>query len=35
MVRFNSTTSRFEGYNGTSWINIDIPDDWGSVADTP
>ena len=35
MVRFNSTTSRFEGYNGSSWINIDVPDDWGSVADTP
>ena len=35
MVRFNSTTSRFEGYNGSNWINIDIPDDWGSVADTP
>ena len=35
MVRFNSTTSRFEGYNGSEWINIDIPDDWGSVAETP
>jgi len=35
MVRFNSTTSRFEGYNGSEWINIDIPDDWGSVGDTP
>lgn len=31
MVRFNSTTSRFEGYNGSEWINIDIPDDWGSI----
>ena len=27
-VRFNSETSRFEGYNGSEWINIDIPDDW-------
>ena len=35
MVRFNSETSRFEGYNGSEWINIDIPDDWGSVTDTP
>lgn len=35
MVRFNSETSRFEGYNGTEWINIDIPDDWGSVTETP
>ena len=35
MVRFNSTTSRFEGYNGSEWINIDIPDDWGSVTETP
>jgi hypothetical protein len=35
MVRFNSETTRFEGYNGTQWINIDIPDDWGSVAETP
>ena len=35
MVRFNSETSRFEGYNGSEWINIDIPDDWGSVAETP
>ena len=31
MVRFNSETKRFEGYNGTEWINIDIPDDWGSI----
>ena len=35
MVRFNSETSRFEGYNGSEWINIDIPDDWGSVTETP
>lgn len=35
MVRFNSTTSRFEGYNGSEWINIDIPDDWGLVTETP
>ena len=35
MVRFNSDTSRFEGYNGSEWINIDIPDDWGSVTETP
>ena len=34
MVRFNSETSRFEGYNGSEWINIDIPDDWGSVTET-
>lgn len=31
MVRFNSETKRFEGYNGTDWVNIDIVDDWGSV----
>ena len=31
MVRFNSETKRFEGYNGSEWINIDIPDDWGSL----
>ena len=24
MVRFNSTTSRFEGYNGSEWINMII-----------
>lgn len=35
MVRFNSDTKRFEGYNGTEWINIDIPDDWGSINETP
>lgn len=35
MVRFNSETSRFEGYNGSEWINIDIPDDWGGVDETP
>ena len=23
MMRFNSTTTRFEGYNGTAWVNID------------
>lgn len=34
MVRFNSQTKRFEGYNGSEWINIDIPDDWGSVAES-
>ena len=22
-IRFNSTTSRFEGYNGSAWVNID------------
>lgn len=32
MVRFNSENTRFEGHNGTSWINIDIPDDWGSIS---
>lgn len=33
MVRFNSDTKRFEGHNGTGWINIDIPDDWGMVTE--
>jgi hypothetical protein len=23
MIRFNSTTTRFEGYNGSAWVNID------------
>jgi len=23
MIRFNSDTSRFEGYNGTAWVPID------------
>jgi len=32
MVRFNSETKRFEGYNGTEWLNIDIVDDWGSIS---
>ena len=31
MVRFNSETKRFEGYNGTEWLNIDIVDDWGTL----
>ena len=22
-IRFNSTTTRFEGYNGSAWVNID------------
>ena len=22
MIRFNSTTSKFEGYDGTSWIDL-------------
>ena len=34
MVRFNSDTSRFEGYNGDEWLNIDIVDDWGSISGT-
>ena len=31
MVRFNSETKRFEGYNGTEWLNIDIVDNWGTL----
>lgn len=31
MVRFNSETSRFEGYNGDDWLNIDIVDNWGTL----
>jgi hypothetical protein len=30
-IRFNSTVSRFEGYDGSSWIYIDIPADLGST----
>lgn len=31
MVRFNSDTTKFEGYNGTDWINL-VEENWGSLT---
>lgn len=31
MMWFNTTTKKFEGYDGTSWI-VFSPEDWGSIA---
>ena len=31
MVRFNSDTTKFEGYNGTDWINL-VEENWGSLS---
>lgn len=31
MMFFNSTTKKFEGYDGTNWI-VFSPDDWGSIS---
>jgi hypothetical protein len=30
-IRFNSTVSRFEGYDGSAWLYIDIPADLGDT----
>ena len=30
-IRFNSTVSRFEGYDGSAWLYIDIPADLGDA----
>ena len=31
MIRYNSTVSRFEGYDGSNWLYIDIPADLGDA----
>lgn len=31
MMWFNTTTKKFEGYDGTSWI-VFSPEDWGSIS---
>jgi len=31
MIRYNSTVSRFEGYDGSNWIYIDIPENLGGT----
>ena len=31
MVRFNTDTTKFEGYNGTDWINL-VEENWGSLS---
>lgn len=32
MFRFNSTTTDFEGYDGTSWVTVTAPDIWNTIA---
>ena len=31
MIRFNTTTSKFEGYNGSDWINL-VEEDLGNLS---
>ena len=31
MIRFNTTQSRFEGYTGSAWVYIDIPENLGDT----
>ena len=31
MVRFNSDTNKFEGYDGTDWINL-VSEIWGDLT---
>ena len=31
MIRFNSDTSKFEGYDGTDWINL-VSEIWGDLT---
>jgi hypothetical protein len=34
MIRFNSTTKRFEGYNGIDWVNLSpVPSDLTPFTD--